>query len=40
VLLLHEGVALGLDVPSVVQGSAPTLEDAFIARVTELATHG
>ena len=40
VLLLHEGVALGLDVPAVVQGSAATLEDAFIARVTELASHG
>lgn len=40
VLLLHEGRALGLDRPAVVQGGAATLEDAFIARVGELAGHG
>ena len=40
VLLLHEGVALGLDVPAVLQAGAASLEDAFIARVTELATRG
>ena len=33
VLLLHQGRALGLDTPAVVQAGAPTLEDAFIAKV-------
>lgn len=37
VLLLHEGAALGLDVPAALQGSARSLEEAFIARVAELA---
>ncbi len=37
VLLLHEGQVLGLDTPAVVQAGARTLEDAFIARVAELA---
>jgi ABC-2 type transport system ATP-binding protein len=40
VLLLHEGVALGLDAPAVVQAGARSLEDAFIARVSELASRG
>jgi ABC-2 type transport system ATP-binding protein len=40
VLLLHEGQVLGLDRPAVVQGGAATLEDAFVARVGELAGHG
>lgn len=39
VLLLHEGQTLGLDTPAVVQAGARTLEDAFIARVTELSGH-
>jgi ABC-2 type transport system ATP-binding protein len=39
VLLLHQGMALGLDAPAVVQGAAASLEDAFIARVSELASH-
>ena len=39
VLLLHQGEALGLDVPAVLQGGAASLEDAFIARVTDLAGH-
>jgi ABC-2 type transport system ATP-binding protein len=37
VLLLHEGAALGLDLPATLQGSARSLEEAFIARVAELA---
>ncbi len=40
VLLLHEGQTLGLDTPAAVQGAAPTLEDAFVARVSELGEHG
>ena len=39
VLLLHEGVALGLDVPAALQAGAASLEDAFIGRVTDLASH-
>ena len=39
VLLLHLGQPLGLDTPAAVQGGAATLEEAFIARVTELAGH-
>lgn len=35
VLLLHEGQALGLDRPAAIQGAAKSLEDAFVARVSE-----
>lgn len=35
VLLLHQGRALGLDQPAAIQGEAKSLEDAFVARVSE-----
>ena len=37
VLLLHNGRALGLDQPAAIQGEARSLEDAFVARVSETA---
>ena len=39
VLLLYEGQALGLDTPAAVQGTALSLEDAFVTRVSELSGH-
>ena len=35
VLLLHQGQVLGLDRPASIQGEAHSLEDAFVARVSE-----
>lgn len=39
VLLLHQGRVLGLDVPAALQAGAGSLEQAFVARVTE-QVHG
>ena len=37
VLLLHQGGALGIDRPAAIQGDAKSLEDAFVARISEMA---
>ncbi|HEX9894145.1 MAG TPA: ABC transporter ATP-binding protein [Gemmatimonadales bacterium] len=37
VLLLHQGAALGMDTPAALQAGSGSLEEAFIARVTEPA---
>jgi ABC-2 type transport system ATP-binding protein len=37
VLLLHQGAAMGLDRPAALQGSASTLEEAFVSRVEAMA---